>query len=344
MVLPKIVPIDPLNPDPAIIEQAAKIIRAGGLVVFPTETVYGLGGNALNTAAVESIFRCKGRPSSNPLIVHIEDRSQVGLVARRWSLLAEKLASIFWPGPLTLILPRTARVPTLVTGGGDTVAVRCPIHPVAQALLKASGVPIAAPSANSSTELSPTTAAHVMRSLKEGFDLLLDGGPTPGGLESTVLDINCDPPRLLRPGLISPTEISDHIGPIERMDILQNRVAEAVYRSPGMMQRHYAPRTPLLLVAHNTEAMNLIDEWRAQGRRIGWLSWGEAQDHESASVLTVRMPTEVSAYSIRLYAELHDLDASGVEVIVVTVPPDQEPWLAVRDRLHRAATPAEPLD
>ena len=184
------------------IRGAAETILAGGLVVFPTETVYGLGANALDPVAVARIFAAKGRPGTNPLIVHVPDAGHVPPLVESWPPLAETLATTFWPGPLTIVVRKSALVPDIVSGGGPTVALRCPNHPVALALLQAAGVPIAAPSANRSGELSPTTAEHVRKSLSGMYDVLLDGGPCPGGLESTVVEITPTGVRLLRPGLI----------------------------------------------------------------------------------------------------------------------------------------------
>src|SRR4051794_21935732 len=208
--------VDPANPDPEVIRRAAELIRAGRLVAFPTETVYGLGANALDAAAVARVFQAKGRPPTNPLIVHLDGVDQIAQVAAGWPKVAVRLAERFWPGPLTLVLPKRPEVPDVVTAGGPTVAVRVPAHPVAQALLRAAGVPVAAPSANRSTELSPTTAAHVLRGLDGRIELILDGGPTPGGIESTVVDVTASPLRLLRPGLVTPAELEAVVGPVAR--------------------------------------------------------------------------------------------------------------------------------
>src|SRR4051794_39087740 len=205
-----------IPPDPADVAVAAAVLHRGGLVAFPTETVYGLGANALDAAAVARIFAAKGRPATNPLIVHVAAAEHVWSVAADWPAVAARLAERFWPGPLTLVLPKAAAVPDAVTAGGPTVAVRVPAHPVALALLRAAGVPLAAPSANRSTELSPTTAGHVLHGLGGRIDLVLDAGPTAGGIESTVLDVTTNPPRLLRPGLVTPAMIEAVIGPIRR--------------------------------------------------------------------------------------------------------------------------------
>jgi L-threonylcarbamoyladenylate synthase len=334
--------------DPFSIAEAAAVLRRGGLVAFPTETVYGLGANALDPAAVERIFAAKGRPPTNPVIVHVASIDQVPLVADLRALtqpgspeFVARLAGRFWPGPLTLVLPKTAAIPDIVTAGGPTVAVRVPAHPIALALLRAVGVPLAAPSANPSTELSPTTAEHVLRGLDGRIDLILDGGPTSGGIESTVLDLTTNPPRLLRPGLVTPQQIEAVIGPITRRSepeasaTVWKTVANAsgsVLRSPGMMAKHYAPRAPLELV--DDDGRSRVEALTETCRRVGWLTWPGAGNVPGA--VRVEMPAEHSAYAAKLYAALHDLDAAGVDRIVVAGPPDSEDWLAIRDRLGRA--------
>lgn len=327
--------IDLAAPDPAAIGRAADVLRRGGLVAFPTETVYGLGANALDVAAVARIFAAKGRPATNPLIVHVADAAAVRDVVADWPDIAARLAERFWPGPLTLVLPKRPTVPDAVTAGGPTVAVRVPAHPVAQALLRSAGVPVAAPSANRSTELSPTTAAHVLRSLDGRIDLILDAGPTPGGIESTVVDVTTSPPRLLRPGLVTPMELEAVVGLLVRVDELAASAAELPLPSPGMLARHYAPRAPLACVAGN--GRERVEALLRSGLRVGWVTWPGAGDVPGS--VTVRMPADPVAYAARLYAALHDLDAAGVERIVLALPPEGDEWLAVRDRLRRAAEP-----
>jgi L-threonylcarbamoyladenylate synthase len=330
-VLPEILTVDPQHPEPERIARAAAVLRRGGLVAFPTETVYGLGANALDAEAVGRIFTAKGRPAHNPIIVHIAEASQVREVAADWPLMAERLAACFWPGPLTLVLPRSAAVPDIVTAGGPTVAVRVPVHPVALALLRAAAVPVAAPSANRSTQLSPTCAEHVLEGLAGRIDLLLDGGPAPGGLESTVLDVTARPPRLLRPGLVTPAQLEAIIGPVERSHRLP---AEGqALASPGMLPRHYAPCTPLECVA---EGSTRVSELLAAGLRVGWLSLSE-EGESSGRLVKVDMPPAPAEYASSLYAALHTLDGLGLDRLVVTLPPEGEEWLAVRDRLRRAA-------
>jgi L-threonylcarbamoyladenylate synthase len=331
-----ILPVNPVAPELEVIAQAADVLRAGGLVAFPTETVYGLGANALDAAAVARIFVAKGRPANNPLIVHVAERSAARVLVAAWPLAAERLAERFWPGPLTLVLPRSAAVPDIVTAGGPTVAVRMPAHAVARALISAAGVPLAAPSANRSTRLSPTRAEHVMRDLDGRVDLVLDGGPTPGGLESTVLDVGTSPPQLLRPGLIAPGEIAAIIGPIEQR--IEQPVADpAPLPAPGMMARHYAPRAPLELA--DDGGRRIVEAHCRAHRSVAWLTFEEVPPNLPQQAMRIVMPRDPALYASSLYAVLHTCDDAGVERIVVALPPDTEDWLAVRDRLRRAAAP-----
>jgi L-threonylcarbamoyladenylate synthase len=325
-----VVRVDPEHPEPEAIARAAALLRAGRLVAFPTETVYGLGADALDAAAAARIFVVKGRPSTNPLIVHVADTGAAKALVAEWPHNAELLAARFWPGALTLVLPRRPEVPDVVTAGGPTVALRVPAHPIALALLRAAG-PIAAPSANRSTTISPTMAAHVLTGLRGRIPMVLDGGACTGGLESTVLDLTTTPPRLLRPGLISPDEIERAIGPIQRHS---GNDPGAVSRSPGQMARHYAPRATLLFGTRQ-DAVRLADG----GKPVGWLGFGD-REPPGTRITSLAMPSEPGAYAHMLYAALHALDAAGVAWIVVETPPDTDDWLAVWDRLQRAAKPA----
>jgi L-threonylcarbamoyladenylate synthase len=332
-----VLPVNPTEPEADVIARAAAVLRGGGLVAFPTETVYGLGANALEPAAVARIFAAKGRPATNPLIVHVAQPADALRVAATWPDAAARLAERFWPGPLTLVLPRRDEVPDAVTAGGPTVAVRLPAHPVARALIRAAGVPVAAPSANRSAQLSPTRAEHVLTGLDGRIDLLLDGGPTAGGLESTVLDVTAAPPRLLRPGLVTPAEVEAVLGGIARSAPPGAPTGEPL-PSPGMQRRHYAPRAVLECV--EGDGQERAEELARAGVSVGWLAWGEVPGAADAGVRVVAMPRDPKAYARSLYAVLHSLDACGVGRIVVASPPDTEEWLAVRDRLRRAATPA----
>jgi L-threonylcarbamoyladenylate synthase len=333
----EVVRVEAQTPDSAILERAATILRRGGLVAFPTETVYGLGANALDEAAVRRIFEAKGRPSTNPVIVHVASIDDLTQLVREVPTTARMLAKQFWPGPLTLVLPKSDRVPDVVTAGGPTVAVRVPSHPVALALLRVFGLPLAAPSANRSTCLSPTRAEHVLRGLDGRIDLLLDAGPTPGGIESTVLDVSVDPPVLLRPGLARVEAIEAIVGPIVRPS-LTRRIGETP-RSPGLMERHYAPRTSLEYVPDTGE--ELVRHYRSCGFRVGWLAFGAVNLPPDPDVQIVPMPTESESYAARLYDALHLLDDTRLDRIVAALPPEDDAWMAVHDRLSRAGRPAE---
>ena len=347
--------VDADAPDADSIRQAADILRSGGLVAFPTETVYGLGANALDAQAVARIYEAKGRASNNPLIVHVDGSEAAQSLVSAWPDMAQKLAERFWPGPLTLVLLRRSDVPDVVTGGGDTVGVRVPAHPVALALLRACGLPIAAPSANRSLALSPTRAAHVLEGLDGRIDALLDGGMTSGGLESTVLNLTTKRPTLLRPGLISPAEIEAVVGPIyRRPPAARNGEASdpnAPLPAPGMLSRHYAPRAPLEVVPYGGGRIEaLLDAGQVVGHLQPDLPPGDPQGDIQRRLETARegleryanlhvlpMPADPTGYAAVLYDRLHELDARGVTRILVDAPPESEAWLAIRDRLRRAA-------
>jgi len=313
------------------IDQAVAILRRGGLVAFPTETVYGLGADASNPAAVTRIFAAKGRPADHPLIVHLGRIEELSAWARAVPDAAWKLARAFWPGPLTLILPRAAGVCDAVTGGQDTVGLRIPSHPVAQRLLRAFGGGIAAPSANRFGRLSPTTAAHVREELGDRVDSILDGGPCVVGIESTIVDLSTGQPILLRPG---------HIG----IDALVATTGLAVGsptshapRASGTLAAHYAPTRPLRLVA----AGDLEAECRREAsvRAVAVLARRPAPPNGMAHTWRVAA-NEATEYARELYAALRDLDRSGCDIILVESPPDQSPWAAIHDRLRRSAAGA----
>jgi len=325
-----IVVVDPAAPDAHSIEKAAGLLREGGLVAFPTETVYGLGANALDASAVDRIYAAKGRPSYNPLIVHVASAARAQDVVSTWPDLADQLARAFWPGPLTLVLPKRSIVAAGVTAGLDTVAVRVPAHPVALALITAADLPIAAPSANRSTEVSPTTAAHVEKSLGDRVDLILDGGPTRVGIESTVLDLSSAHPTLLRPGMISVARLEEIVGPIAQAS---HAGGDAARPSPGMLEKHYSPRARVV-IADSADVGIRVEHERAGSQRVGAMVI--SADVEPTATI-IRMPGDAEQYAARLYATLHELDDVGTDVIVIERVPGSSEWLGVQDRLRRAA-------
>lgn len=315
------------------IARAAELLRAGRLVAFPTETVYGLGAHALDDAAVRRIYEAKGRPAINPLIVHVASTAAARELAAGWSDAAEKLAAALWPGPVTLVVKKGGSVPDLVTAGQDTVGLRVPKHPVALELLTEARVPVAAPSANLSTQVSPTTAQHVVRGLGSRVDLVLDGGPTTVGIESTVVDVTTDVPRILRPGMISRDDIAAVVGTAEDGPISPTTEPP---RSPGLAGKHYAPRARVRLFTDATRDA-AVEEARlaAQQRcRIGALLFGEFPFAISDART---MPRQAGAYARDLYALLHAFDDAGCDVIFVEMPPADPAWAGVLDRLERAA-------
>ena len=336
-------------PDPGEIDHAARLLRAGRLVAFPTETVYGLGANALDAEAVARIYAVKRRPGTSPLIVHVASIEMAQSLVANWPEIADRLARRFWPGPLTLVLPKSHvgadaflrlrsgpapaeqssaaplswTIPSIVTAGLPTVGLRMPAHSIALALIRAAGVPLAAPSANRFTELSPTTADHVRLSLGSDIDYILDGGPCSVGIESTVLSLAGPGPVLLRPGGISRTELEAIAGPVASAQEAQ----AGAHPSPGMHPRHYSPRTPLLLVKDG----KLPD----QGQGI-YLQHQHLPSRES--VETIQMPAAAADYAAALYEILHQADAGNYDWIAVDLPSNTPEWEAVHDRLRRAAS------
>lgn len=299
--------------------RAAECIRAGGLVAFPTETVYGLGANALDAAAVARIYQVKGRPDTSPLIVHVDSPAMARALSADWPAEGDALAARFWPGPLTLVVPKAEAVPDAVTAGLATVGLRMPSHPVALELIRRAGVPVAAPSANRFAGLSPTTAEHVRKSLGGAIDVLLDAGPTAVGIESTVLSLAGHRAVLLRPGMVSRADIEAVIGPVEG----PGKIGSA-HPSPGMHRRHYSPATRLVVFGP--------EEPLPEGPgALLWLTEPRGAARE------VAMPADPRAYAAALYRVLHELDAEGWNWIGVERPPAELEWEAVRDRLRRAA-------
>ena len=310
------------------IAKAVEVLRAGGLVAFPTETVYGLGADANQPDAVRRIFRAKGRPADHPVIVHLASADQLPKWAREIPDAARRLAERFWPGPLTLILKRDPQVPDVVTGGQDTVGLRVPSHPIAAQLLAAFGGGIAAPSANRFGRVSATTAFHVRQELGTEVDYILDGGACPVGIESTILDLSSGAPVLLRPGHITLQEIESLL----RTPVA--RAGAAAPRAPGTLKAHYAPRLPLRLVPGATLDAAIREEI-VRGP-VAVLA-RHARPQRSAATLWMTAPLDAAEYARLLYAGLRQIDDSGCAAILVETPPDTPDWSAVRDRLMRAA-------
>ncbi len=326
------------QPAAPAIALAARAIKAGGLVAFPTETVYGLGANARDEDAVDKIFRAKGRPPTDPLIAHIDRIDQLHGLARAVPDLAHELARRFWPGALTLVLPKSAALPANLTAGLDTVAVRMPNHAVATALIEAAGVAIAAPSANRFSRPSPTTAQHVLEDLEADIDVLLDAGPTAIGLESTILDLTSDPPQLLRPGGLPLEALRQFIPDL----IFAPRFlsdAEAA-PAPGTLLKHYSPRAELLLFQGHDDAA-VYAAMRAQiavGRRVGlMLNAADAAAFADLDVKVESLGDSAEQAALRLFAAMRALDGAGVDCILARAPEKRGLGLAVWDRLLRAA-------
>jgi L-threonylcarbamoyladenylate synthase len=326
--------VSPDAPDPDAILQAAEILRHGGLVAFATETVYGLGADATRNHAVRGIFEAKGRESTNPLIVHIDSIESARPVAAVWPKVAEALAERFWPGPLTIVLPKTPWICDLATAGGDTVGLRVPRPTVARDLIARARLPIAAPSANRSLRISPTLARHVAKDLDGRIDLILDSGPTAVGIESTVLDLTSDPPSILRPGAITAADLAEILGFLPEIASKPT----GLLRSPGLGVVHYSPLT----TTYRGTAADLQDPGLPE--LCGLLIIGEHSLRNLrgfAHRIELRTPDFAEP---ALYDSLHRLDDLGLEAILVLLPPDTPEWTAVRDRLIRATQPLPTAD
>lgn len=311
------------------LERAAKLLRAGELVAFPTETVYGLGADASNPDAVARIFEAKGRPADHPVIVHLSSASLLQDWARNVPGAALRLADAFWPGPLTLVLERASGVSDLITGGQDTIGVRVPNHPVALALLRAFGGALAAPSANRFGRVSPTTADHVIAEFGDEVAAVIDAGPCPVGVESTIVDLTGDRPRLLRPGMIRNAALETVLG-----EALERPGAGQGPRASGRLESHYAPSAPVELVA--PEALPArVEAAVHSGEHPVVLGWSGVPAGEAVTMIA--MPRRPLQYARRLYAELRNADARAPDRIVVELPPETAGWDAIRDRLTRAA-------
>jgi L-threonylcarbamoyladenylate synthase len=318
------------------VREAARLLRAGQVVALPTETVYGLAANALDAAAVARVFAIKDRPATNPVIVHVASLALAHRCAADWPALAQQLANAFWPGPLTLVVPRARNVPDVVTAGGETVALRWPAHPVVQAVIQECGFPLAAPSANRSTQVSPTTGEHVWRSLAGRIPLILDGGHCDVGIESTVVDVTGETPRVLRPGMISASEI---VGATASAEVAEPAPSTGTLRSPGQLPRHYAPRTPLEVWrwCRPEELTNRLHERGLDVSDVCVLTHEHHPARKAGFRRAAVIPADPVAYARALYAELHACDESGAARIIVEAPPGGPDWAAIHDRLRRAS-------
>jgi|LSQX01.3.fsa_nt_gb L-threonylcarbamoyladenylate synthase len=331
---------------PDDLEEAARVLREGGLVAFPTETVYGLGANALDEEAVAKIFQAKGRPADNPLIVHLASVEELPQVVASVPPEAAVLARRFWPGPLTLVLPRKEEVPLITTGGLETVAVRVPDHPLALELIRRAGVPVAGPSANLSGRPSPTTAAHVLEDLQGKVDVIIDGGPTGLGVESTVLDLTASPPVLLRPGGVTWEALEEVLGKVtlDPAILAKEPVKEGPVRSPGMKYRHYAPKAKVYLVEGQDEdriadrVASLAEELAAAGMKVGVLATAESAGRCGRGLVLIGgSRRDPAALAASLFARLRTFDRLGVDAVVVEGIKPVGLGLAVMNRLRKAA-------
>ncbi len=323
----------------AAVTRAVEALRAGGVVALPTETVYGLAANALDPVAVQDIFKIKGRPAANPIIVHIAGLEMARRCAEHWPPLADTLASAFWPGPLTLVLPRAANIPDAVTASGPTVGIRWPAHPFMQAVIRKCGFPLAAPSANASNMLSPTNAMHVSGSLGKKISLIIDGGQCQVGIESTVLDLTVHPPRILRPGMIHAESLLA-AAPDCGLRTTDDETPEDAgpLRSPGRLPKHYSPRAKLLILSwaddHGLRAVLKKHKLDLRGTHIiAHSSIPSGMEPARVSVI----PHDPEAFARAIYAELHRCDDDGARCIIVEALPETPPWRAIADRLQRAA-------
>ena len=341
----EVLTLDAHRPDPSGIARAAALLRDGRLVAFPTETVYGLGANALDVVAVRKIFSAKGRPAEDPLIVHVHDASELDRLTSEIPDTVPALASRFWPGPLTMVLRRSSAVPREVTAGLDTVAVRIPAHPVAHALIAAAAIPIAAPSANLFSRPSPTRAAHVLEDLDGRIDLVIDAGPTDVGVESTVIDLTGRVPTILRPGAIT-LEMIRGVLPHAQMGNTATHETGGM-KSPGLLAKHYSPRAPLTLYEGSGAAVVTriamdAAEASARGQRVGVIAANDdrikAGHPGDIRVEELGREDDSAAVAANLYSALRALDAQGVDLILARSFPHQSGLgVAVHDRLRRAA-------
>jgi len=319
----------------AAVKRAADRLRAGEVVALPTETVYGLAANTWDENAIANIFQIKGRPANNPIIVHVASVEMAKRCVASWPANADNLAKAFWPGPLTLVLPRAKEIPDNVTAGGATVGVRWPGHPLIQAVIRECGFPLAAPSANLSGRVSPTNAGHVRNQLGHKISLIVDGGQSQVGIESTVLDLTVSPPDILRPGMIHAESLAAVTGNIQHSTF---DIQHSMLRSPGLLQRHYSPKAKLLVLDWKDDADLLVRLVTSHVSRLTCHVIAHTKIPSAENFANVCMiPHDAEAFARAIYGELHRSDEAGAEWIVVEAPPDLPEWLAIADRLRRGA-------
>ena len=321
----------------AAVKHAAELLRAGEVVALPTETVYGLAANALNEQAVAKIFQIKDRPANNPVIVHVASLEMAKRCVSNWPELADILSNSFWSGPLTLVLPRAEIIPDNVTAGGATVGIRWPSHPFIQAVISECGFPLAAPSANLSSRVSPTNAGHVRAQLGGKIPLIVDGGQSQIGIESTVLDLTVSPPQILRPGMIHVESLSAACGTVRSPQSSVHGLDSAL-RSPGLLSKHYSPKAKLLVLnwRDGGELQFKIQNSKLKTQNCHIIAHTQVPSPELFANVSV-IPHDAEAFARALYAELHRCDEAGAKLIVVEAPPDLPEWTGIADRLRRAA-------
>ena len=319
----------------AAVERAVELLRAGQVVALPTETVYGLAANALDARAVAQIFEIKGRPAHNPISAHVASVEMARRCASNWPELAERLARAFWPGPLTLVLPRSAQIPDSLTAGGPTVGIRWPSHPCIQEVIRRCDFPLAAPSANPSNRVSPTNARHVLKQLGHKISLIVDGGHSQVGIESTVLDVSVSPPRVLRPGMIHAEALEAVIGELA----VAGPSGGGTLKSPGLLQKHYSPRAKLVITSweNDNDLQRQIQRSGTSWRKVHVIAHTHIPSGEVIGSVSV-IPHDAEAFARALYAQLHECDEAGAELIMVETLPSGDEWRALRDRLNRAAS------
>ena len=340
----RLVKVDNANPDIKVLEEAAQILRNGGLVAFPTETVYGLGANGLDGEACKRIYEAKGRPSDNPLILTIGDISGLYPIVSRVTDNAKKIIDEFWPGPITLVLPKADCVPETVTGGLDTVAVRYPSNKIARELIKTAGIPVAAPSANSSGKPSPTRASHVEFDLSGKIEMIIDGGAADWGLESTILDVSEDRPVLLRPGAVTKEMIEEVVGEIDVDPAVYLKPGkDIVPKAPGMKYKHYSPSAKVILVSGNVDdVVKTINEKAAEdsakGLKVGIMATEQTKDrYENGSVLVVGDRNKPETIGANLFKMLRKFDFIGTDIVYSEVFDEGGEGTAIMNRLNKAA-------